>query len=283
MSKQLYLIVFLAVINIGIFWYIAAQFFVQDLAVHFLSVGQGDSHLVVTKHARILIDTGPGVRASQEIDRLMPMGDRVIDIVMISHPNVDHFYGLLEIIKRYQVRLVLLSGVMTDDAKFNQVLGEIKSRAIPVLYARQGQEITWDRTSLKILWPDFQFGLGELAPEAKLNDTSLVTLLSYQDFDALFTGDISAAIEKKLAAALPEVEVLKVSHHGSKYSTAEQFLRVLQPKIAVIPVGQNRYGHPSNEVLGRLMVYTQNIFDTLSRGTVTIISNGQEYSVLPER
>ena len=281
MSNRLkyWIIVFLASCNIGIFWYIAGQFSFDGLALHFLDVGQGDSQLIVTKHARVLIDTGASSRAANELDRIMPSGNRVIDMVLISHPNVDHFYGLIEIMKRYRVRLVIYSGVAADDAKFQNMLDEVRKKNIPILYARQGEELAWDGVRLKVLWPDFQFAIGESISDPKLNDTSLVTLLSYNNFDALFTGDISATIEKKLLGILSDIEVLKVAHHGSKYSTAESFVKALTPEIAIVSVGENRYGHPSAEVLGRLRVFTKEIFDTLSRGTVTIISDGFGYEV----
>jgi competence protein ComEC len=280
---QFWLIGTLLSINLGIFWYLASQLQANGISIHFLSVGQGDAHLIQTRHANILIDAGPSIRTANELDKIMPIGNRVVDIALISHPNVDHFYGLLEIMKRYQVRLVMVTGAMTDDAKYQLLLTELQNKNIPVLYSRQGQEIIWDKARLQVLWPDFGFGFGQVLPEAKLNDSSLVALVSYGDFETLFTGDISANIEKKLVSLVPEIEVLKVAHHGSKYSTVDYFLEKLVPEIALIPVGENRYGHPSNEALNRLRAYTQNIFDTLSRGTVTIISDGQEYLVLSER
>jgi len=279
MRKYLYIVGILLTINIGIFWYIKGQFLAKGINVSFLSVGQGDASLISTRNVRILIDAGPSAKTVHELDRLMPVGNRVIDCVIITHANVDHFYGLLELIKHYQVRLVMVSGIESDDAKFDMVMSEVVARGIPVIYGRQDQEIIWDQARIKIVWPDFRIGFGESVAETKLNDNSIVTQLSYGEFDVLFTGDISARVEKEIGKLLGDIEILKVAHHGSKYSTTDLFLDILRPELAVIPVGKNRYGHPSADVLQRLKRYTSNIFDTLSSGTVTIISDGLNYSL----
>lgn len=244
--------------------------FGSEFSVYFLPVGQGDSELIKSGRNTVLIDTGPGARVVSELDKLIPVYSRKIDVVLITHPNMDHFGGMQEILKHYDVKVVLMNGVDTESGSYKNMINTIKQNKIPVVFARRGETIEFSGVKLSIVWPGLDLNIHSSLPDKKLNDSSIVSLLEFKDFKALFTGDISANAEKVLAGILPDVDLLKVAHHGSKFSSSEKFLAALRPEIAVIGVGKNSYGHPTKEAMNRLSEIGAQVFRTDVDGLVKV-------------
>lgn len=261
MTKSIFIFC-LFLVNLFLYSSLAKEVFSSEFSVYFLPVGQGDSELIKTKKHAILIDTGPGLKTVSELDKLIPVYKRKIDLVLITHPNIDHFGGLTDILKNYKVGAVVLNGIDTESGSYKNLRKVIKENKVPVVYARAGQEIEFFKVKLSIVWPGLDLKLNQVLPDKKLNDTSIVSLLKFQDFSVLFSGDISANAEKVLAKILPDIDLLKVAHHGSKYSSSENFLAALQPEYAVIEVGKNSYGHPASESLKRLVDIGASVFRT---------------------
>jgi competence protein ComEC len=258
--------------NVGLWWNIVNKINVtwQNSAIHFLDVGQGDAQLLETPAGNVLIDAGrSGGRIIQELDSILPLSDRIIDIAVITHPQLDHLGGFLEILKRYDVRLVVYTGVAYQLPVYESLLKEFRERRLPVLYALRGEEIKLGEGTLAILSPDILLKGVTVSPD-DINDTSIVMYYKENDVSALFTGDISAKVERKLAKRIAGADILKVSHHGSKYSSDPEFLAAVRPKIAVIEVGKNPYGHPTAEVLLRLKKVGARVFRTDLDGTITL-------------
>ncbi len=252
------------------------QFFGSEFSVYFLPVGQGDSELIKSGKNTVLIDTGPGTKVVSEIDKLIPIYKRKIDVVLITHPNIDHFGGLMELLNHYEIRTVIMNGVDTESGSYKNLVKAIKQNKIPIVFARRGETVEFSNSKLSIVWPGLDLKIHSSLPDKKLNDTSIVSLLEFNDFQALFSGDISANAEKVLANILPDVNLLKVPHHGSKYSSSEKFLAALSPEYAIIEVGKNSYGHPTKETLSRLENIGTQVFRTDVSGLIRIFwKNGE--------
>ncbi len=229
----------------------------DGLEVIFFDVGQGDSHLIKTPGGQnILIDGGPDSSVLRKLERYLPISDRTIDLMVITHPHADHVTGSVEVIKRYDVRRVLATGVVHTTDAYLELLDIINSKDIQFDKAVAPMTYTFESDDgpvvFEILYPLTDLS-GQLSDE--INDTSIVTLLTYQGIDFLFTGDTEEGNEETLVSEGfdERVDVLKVGHHGSDTSTSEEFLDVASPEYAVVQVGRdNRYGHPSRRVLKRL-------------------------------
>ena len=181
----------------------------------------------------------------------MPFYDRSLDIVIESHPDSDHINGLAEVLKRFNVGLVMESGVGNNNQAYKEIEKIIDDNGIQKILARRGMRINMGNgVYMDILFPDRDvFGLDT-------NTASIVAKLNYGSASFLFTGDSPKSIEKYLVSLDGknlQSNVLKIGHHGSKTSTSEQFLGYVDPEYAVISAGKNnRYGHPHQEVLDLL-------------------------------
>ena len=251
------------------------------LEVTFFDVGQGDAIFIETPQGhQILIDSGPGSAVLEKLGTEMPFYDRTIDLIVLTHPEYDHYSGFIEVLKRYKVENILWTGVLRNTAEFREWQKLIEEEKANIYIAWSGQKI-------KCLKPSFkQFSLDILFPFESLeglevngaNNTSVVTRLTYGNNSFLFTGDISKKIERELVDKGIDSDVLKVSHHGSKTSSAQEFIKEVSPEIAVIQCGKdNKYGHPSQETLDILEKYGINILRTDLDGDIKIISNGEDY------
>src|SRR3989344_5675637 len=262
--------VFLFGMNFIIWSWVFASSLAPDLAVYFFNVGQGDSIFIASKDGtQILIDGGPNSRVLGELAKAMPYYDDSIDLVVLSHPHADHLSGLIDVLKRYKVGKVVESGVIyrtPEHDAFEEIASQKNIQRIDIEHP---SIITFGGVTLKILYPNVSF---ENKTVKNVNETSLVILLEFEGKKILFTGDAGKAKEDKLLAegVLEDVDVLKVGHQGSKFSSSANFLNKILPEYAVIEVGKNSYGHPTEEALSRLATVGAKIFRTDSDGTVTL-------------
>jgi len=272
----------------------------QNLKVDFLNVGQGDSEFIQTPEGhKILIDGGPDSTVLSKLSSLLPFWDRSIDLVILTHPESDHMQGILDILPKYNVKYFLWTGVVKDAPEYKQLItllqkagngqnsllaslsnsGYLLGRT-KVLYASAGEEIKAGSVLIDTLFP-FK-SLEGFKLTASANDTCVVSKIIYGKESFLFTGDIDSAAEKQLVNSGENISanVLKVAHHGSKYSTSDLFLAAVAPKIAVIEVGKNTYGHPTPEALQRLQEFGIKIFRTDQDGDVEFVSDGNNIKLL---
>lgn len=270
-------ILFLVAIIVWIF--VFAQESGKFLKVEFFDVGQGDSIFIETMDKKqILIDGGPDLSILEKIGRGMPFYDRYIDLIILSHPEADHLNGLIEVIKRYEIGAIITTGVIRDTEQYKQWVETIEGKNIPIYIAKANGEIDFgNNIKINILYPFENLAGKELSDS---NNTSIVAKLVYKNFETLFTGDIEKSVENKLVNSGTNLksDILKISHHGSKTSTSEEFLRAVNAILAVIEVGKdNKYGHPHQEVLDRLS--NLEIFQTGRDGNIEILSDGENFLV----
>lgn len=250
----------------------------RALSIHFLSVGQGDSQLVVLPSGvKILIDGGPATTAASEnISKIISPTDRYIDLVMISHPQLDHFGGLIDVLERYEVGAFLWNGREGIAKAFDELMETLDEYNVQQVVLHAGDRITNDKSIVSILSPT-----DKLLISKELNDTSIVAELYSAGIRALFTGDIDENIERLVSRALTEpIDVLKVAHHGSRFSSSANFLESIQPLIAVLEVGKNSYGHPTPSVISRLEDSGAYVYRTDIDGTVSVIAENGKLRVL---
>lgn len=267
----------------------------QLLEIISLDIGQGDAILVKTpENQTILIDGGPNNKVLQKLGQHLPALAKRIDIVLLTHPHADHVTGLVEILKRYDVGAIILTGADLKTDVYSEFLKIIKEKNIPVVIAQAGEAIHFGKNlEFDILSPeqaeDLVFnkkneGFGSDGND--VNDTSIVGKLIFNDFSIMFMGDATSKIENQLSIYGENLksDILKVGHHGSKYSSSLQFLKFVSPKAAIIEVGaKNRYGHPSKSALSRLKMISANIFRTDLNGDIKISTNGFTTNIYKEK
>ncbi len=249
------------------------------LHIWFLDVGQGDAIFIQAPNGnQILIDGGPDNKVLQELGQVMPFSDHSIDAVVLTHPHADHLRGLIEVLKNYEVGMVLENKIPCDSpeclewdnveqklktmqAEASQIVDLGNSAELKVIYARQ---------------PDARANAAKNA-----HDYMLVTELEYGGESVLLTGDAEKNIEQILAKNPDsQAQFLKVGHHGSKTSTTAQFLSAVKPKLAFLELGErNQYSFPHPEVIKRLEDLGIKYYRTDVSGTVELVLDGKNFSV----
>jgi competence protein ComEC len=252
-----------------------------SLSVVFFDIGQGDAIFIETsKGNKILIDGGPDSAILEKLGESLPFWDRTIDLIILTHPDSDHLAGLLEVLRSYKVKNILWTGILMDTADFKKWQELIKREEAEIYLAQAGQKIIISpKIVLEVLHP-FENLAGKSFKN--VNNTSIILKLDFGETSFLFTGDAYKSAEKELIGKGADIDsdILKIGHHGSKTSSAEEFIGQVSPEVAVISVGRNnRYNHPHPETLAVLEKYGINIFRTDSDGDVKIISNGKNYAI----
>lgn len=241
--------------------------------VVFFDVGQGDSALLtLPRGTQILIDGGPDWSALERLGRYMPFFDRDIDVLILSHPNLDHLAAFPEVLRRYRVQTLFIAGSVYDVGTYQALLHQAQTRGTAVVRLHAGQSLQLpDDLMMDVLWPPERMPAGF---NANINNESLVLRMTYDGRRMLFTGDIEKIVEDTLTAAKADLktDIVKVAHHGSKSSSSTGFLLAADPDLAVVSVSaRNTYGHPSAAVLGRLEAMGIEIRRTDMEGDIEIM------------
>ncbi len=272
--KKFYLCLLSFLLLANIFTWLIIYDFIHHPSreVDFLSVGQGDAELIRTEAGNILIDAGPDSSVVSQLDQCLPFYDRTIDVFVLSHPNKDHYAGLFDILERYKVRAIVINNLDFSGSLYQQLLRKIREKHVILLRGTRGVCITGKDPSIKfiILYPS-RLALAN----DDTNKFSSIDLFSTRQKDFLFTGDIGFSEERKIIPFLSSLlfapyHILKVAHHGSRYSSSSEFLQAFSPQISVIEVGENHYGHPHPETLQRLQASGTKIFRTDLNGLIRI-------------
>lgn len=265
-------------IGLGIVLVLGGLLRQQDLMeIAHLYVEQGDCTVVTMPDGKtLLMDSGPKQSGKKVESYLKFKGKRQVDLVILSHPHEDHIGGLFYLIEQgYKIKAVMgavLEGQEAEDILKLKKLCEENN--IPMYEGYRGNKVQIEDISLKVLWPDKEMVY------SNLNESSLVCLLKYGAFEELFTGDIGFETEEILAYDIEDIEVLKVPHHGSRYSTSSKFLEKLGAEYGMISVGvRNFYGHPNQSTLERLKENDTQIRRTDTQGALFIRTDGKQYTV----
>ena len=277
-------LIFLAVFDFLVWKSIFLNKSNNNTELYFLDVGQGDSELVILPGGiKILIDAGPNNKIVSELESVLRSTDRYIDLLVLSHPETDHFNGFIDVLKRYQVGAFIYNGRAGAAQSWKELAKIVEENKVPVFVLGQGDKIKNQDDFFEILLPNADF-----LRSKELNDTSLIMKLINNDeqnqIKILFTGDIGEKNEKYLINNFDiRADILKVGHHGSKYSSGDYFLKAVNPKISAIEVGKNSYGHPTKEVLERLASVGSQIFRTDQNSIIKLAIKGNEINIFKKR
>jgi competence protein ComEC len=288
---------FLAVLSLIaiVVWLAVLRYPPEKLYIIACDVGQGDAVLVIYGETQILIDGGPDERVVDCLSRYFPFWDRQIELIILSHPQEDHYAGLIEILKRYDVLTFIGSSLDSGNQKYGLLKSMVGGSGARVINPTSGMVIRLGMIYLDILHPSKRFlsenslwrgsteknnVLGASTSKRDPNEFSIVTLLRLGKFDALFTGDIGPSISNSIAEKINNnkkgsVEYIKIPHHGSKNGVSGKLLDAVKPEYAIISVGaKNRYGHPHSEVIELLKDRDIKILRTDESGDVVVESDG---------
>jgi competence protein ComEC len=262
----------------------------DELQVHVLNVGQGDSILIIAPGGKsVLVDAGTPGSGRVVLDAMKRYGVGQIDLLIATHAHADHIGGADEVMRRTKVSTVLDSRVPNTTKNYEDFLEEIEKSGAKYVAASPGQKFDLGGgAALTVLAPIQPFfTVNQLRSGAnEPNANSVVTRLDYGDFSLLLTGDAEAETEERLlkAGANIKAKVLKVGHHGSRYASSEKFLRAGGFEAAIISNGaDNRYGHPNQDALERFRRLGARLYRTDLQGEITIISRGSGYEIRTER
>lgn len=245
----------------------------KELKINFIDVGQGDSCLITTpQNKKVIVDSGGSESYDVGKNVLLPylLDKRItkIDYIMISHFDTDHCKGFEYVLENIKVKNVIISKQSETSENFKQIMKIIRKKRINLIIVQKGSKIKIDNfTTVDILSPQSE----NIADN--MNDNSIVAKFEAYNFSILFTGDASEKIEKELIKEKINLksDILKVSHHGSKTGTSEEFLKSVKPKIALIGVGENnKFGHPTKDVIKRLTENKIKIYRTDTDGEIRI-------------
>ena len=261
-------------------WALAA-----DLRIDFIAVGQGDAALVTSPTGKtVLIDGGPRASATALTAFLRGRIKAPLDLVLLTHRHDDHFGGLKQVAQTVGIRLFMDAPIAHPGSAYEALLLTLQERKVPVRTAERGRRIDLGGGATVTLLspPDPPIARAR----SKVNANSVIARLDYQGVAVLFAADAEPETERwLLSQPLPlKARILKVAHHGGRFSSTARFLAAVRPALAVISVGErNGYGHPTPEALGRLEKVGARVMRTDQDGTITIVTDGTRVDVSTER
>ena len=245
----------------------------SNLEIYFFDVGQADSVLIKSNDDTVLIDAGnrnDGENLVNYIKNDLKIND--IDIVIGTHPHEDHIGGMSYIIDSFDIGKIYLPDVTSNAKFFETLLDSIESKDYKISIPKIGEKIKLNNLVFNVLSVDDN--------DKNINDCSIVLKLNYLDTKYLFMGDASKSVEKKLLDKDIKADVIKIGHHGSSYSSSKKFLESVNPNIAIISVGKdNKYKHPTNNVLNTLNNLNIKYYRTDIDGTIKLVSDGKNIEI----
>lgn len=273
-------------------------------------VGQGDAILFNYRNYQVLVDGGANDKVLECLNNNIPFWDRDLEMVILTHPDKDHYGGLIYVAERYRLLYFVWGGLMRQDSNFEKLLAQVGNQRSNMIRVEQGSEIAVDKIKIKFYWPNKEWLseklsdnnpkeislnqsesdkeyqkesiLGTINEESQLsiNDFSLVFNIAFDEFDVLITGDADSRIQPEImkTAAVVDAEILKVAHHGSRHAFNDRFLSLFESALAIISVGGNNpWGHPSPDLLRKLDRFGLAVLRTDTEGEIKLISDGREW------
>lgn len=253
----------------------------EQLSVQVIDVGQADCILASMDDHSMLIDAGNNGDGKKVVSYIKSLGIEHFDYVIGSHAHEDHIGGLDDVIESFEIDTIILPNFASESKTYNDVLSAAKTSDGQTVYPEEGSRYSLGDAEWTILSCKDQ-----TESHSDLNESSIIIKLTYGDIDFLLTGDATEVNEAELLNAGYDLdcEILKVGHHGSAYSSSQEFLKAVSPNEAIISVDAESdlgrgYGHPNEGTLERLKATGANVYRTDRQGTIEVITDGNTYSI----
>ena len=296
-KKDIWLLIFVLIIvgshyfNINIFSYINEEFLYQvvsleknevadikpvrtssKLKVYYINVGEAESILIQNLDEYMLIDAGNNNDGKKLVKFLKDLEVTDLKYVVSTHPHEDHIGGMDNIVKEKKIKRMFMPDVTTNTPTFTEVLDELEKKKVKITIPKNGDTYRLGNAEIKFIYSG--------TDSEDLNNSSIILKVTFGNNSFLFTGDTTSAVEYKILNEDISADVLKVAHHGSRYSSSEEFIKKVNPKYAVISVGKNNdYGHPHKETIRRLNKNKVKVYRTDYLGTILFESNGNKIDI----
>ncbi|KUK78922.1 MAG: comEC [Microgenomates bacterium 39_7] len=303
MNKRFFpILIFLGTI-LALIWFWPSK----NFRVVFCDVGQGDAILFSYRNYQILVDGGANNRVLECLNDNIPFWDRNLEMVILTHPDKDHYQGLISVAERYILTYFVWGGLEKKNDNFEKLLAQLSNQNVILIKPNQNDEIAVDKMKIRFYWPDPKWLAEQLSDnqekmvkvdtskdyqeyqkgsvlaafddnsQMSFNDFSLIFTVSFADFDILMMGDADSRIQPQILKSIdfPDVEVLKVAHHGSRYAFDDDFLASFKAVLAVISVGTNPWGHPHPDLLSQLDQFGLAFLRTDEEGSIKLASDGR--------
>ena len=253
----------------------------EEVLVHVIDVGQGDAILITTAHGNMLIDTGENSAREELVDYLEYVNVSTFEYVVFTHPDADHIGNADYVVQNYAIKNIIMPDRVATTKTFERMIDAIENSQANVIMAEPGYEFYIGALLNTILAPNDDYD--------DTNDTSVVIKATFGDTSIMLTGDAEKESEADMVRLygddILKCDILKVGHHGSRTSTTQDFLDLVDPTIALISCGEgNKYGHPIPETLDRLEQKGIKIYRTDKHGSIVLRTDGKTFEVIqPER
>ncbi len=247
----------------------------DDMYVHFLNVGQGDSILLETPNGKfMLIDGGMKGEGENVVEYLRNQGVERLEYVVATHPDADHIGGLVSVLNSISIKNFIDSGKVHTSQTYEEMITLIADKNIPYIVPKAGEKISLDSDV------DIQV-LSSNKEASDNNEASIVLKVTYGDVSFLLTGDAGIDMEQELMQTQNvQATILKSGHHGSNTSSSPAFIEAVNPEAAILSYGQdNKYGHPHFEVIESLKQAGSKIYGTAEAGNIVVVTDGVEYDI----
>ncbi|MFR5264362.1 ComEC/Rec2 family competence protein [Clostridium sp.] len=277
-KKYFYFIIFLFVLLIIKISFFPATDYINNLKVHYIDVGQGDSSLIEYLDKKILIDCGPNSNESNLLKYLNNLNITKIDYIFITHPHEDHIGNLDQVISKYKVTTIFMPKVNFESKDLSTSLSLIKDKNITLYDLNKDFKIKFNE--------DFYLEVFSSPKKnyENINNFSPLIKVIFKKDSFLFTGDNEEIGELEFINNAIDVDILKVGHHGSNTSSTDLFLKKVSPKISIISCGKNNsFNHPNPKVLERLNKFDNKIYRTDEDGTIIINSYGNSVVTIEKK
>ena len=250
----------------------------HSFAVHYIDVGQGDAALVLCDDKTMLIDGGKPHASSIIYTYLKNLNIDYLDYIVASHADDDHIGGLSAPLAKMKVGNVLAPETEADTRSYESLKNKTAEQGLTITHPKPGESLDFGSSTIEFYGPITE-------SESDRNNGSIVMKIIYGDTSFLFTGDAEREEEQEILSAGYDLSatVLKVGHHGSKNSTTYPFLREIMPKYAIISVGDNNYGHPTEDVLSRLRDADVKVYRTDMQGDIIATSDGKTVTITTKK
>lgn len=243
----------------------------SNLKIYFVDVGQADCILIDVNGEYALIDAGNNEDGSKLVTYFHSLGIQSFQYLIGTHAHEDHIGGMDDIIRNFSAEHFYMPDAITTTKTFEDVLDALEEKQLAFETPEVDSTFSLADAKFQVLYVG--------SDKNDLNDTSIVLKMTYQDTSYLFTGDATGKVEKGILEKNLKSDVLKVGHHGSQYSSTAQFLKKVEPKYAIIQVGEgNSYEHPRQVTLDKLEKIGTKIYRTDRNGTIILSSDGRKIS-----